>query len=283
MNFSEKWGKSVDDAVKLALVDLKLTPSDMDKVKVIVLEEPTKGFLGIGAKLAKVRVELIPEPKEEKKEIVPEVKDEMWGIKKAAPKKEESKPQKNNERGSRNRKRSGGKDKERQPEKKFEGERTVFIREKPADLQETTDNKALTFLNELAENMQIEVSVKTFENESCLYVEIEGKDAGTIIGKRGQTLDAVQYLTSLVVNKDSEKYTRVIVDAENYREKRERTLEQLANRLADKVKRTGKSVRLEPMNPYERKVIHATLQKYPGVTTRSEGEEPYRRVIIEHK
>lgn len=283
MNFSEKWGKSVDDAVKLALVDLKLTPSDMDKVKVIVLEEPTKGFLGIGAKLAKVRVELIPEPKEEKKEIVPEVKDEMWGIKKAAPKKEESKPQKNNERGGRNRKRSGGKDKERQPEKKFEGERTVFIREKPADLQETTDNKALTFLNELAENMQIEVSVKTFENESCLYVEIEGKDAGTIIGKRGQTLDAVQYLTSLVVNKDSEKYTRVIVDAENYREKRERTLEQLANRLADKVKRTGKSVRLEPMNPYERKVIHATLQKYPGVTTRSEGEEPYRRVIIEHK
>jgi len=282
MDFSEKWGKSVDDAVKLALDDLKLTSNDMDKVKVTVLEEPTKGFLGIGAKLAKVRVERIPEPKEEKKEIVPEVKDEMWGIKKANPKEVKEKPQRN-DRGGRNRKRSSGNNKERQPEKKFEGERTVFIREKPADLQETTDNKALTFLKELAENMMIEISIKTFENESCLYVEIEGKDAGTIIGKRGQTLDAVQYLTSLVVNKDSEKYIRVIVDAENYREKRERTLEQLANRLADKVKRTGKSVRLEPMNPYERKVIHATLQRYSGVTTRSEGEEPYRRVIIVHK
>ncbi|MBQ4504896.1 MAG: KH domain-containing protein, partial [Firmicutes bacterium] len=99
--------------------------------------------------------------------------------------------------------------------------------------------------------------------------------------KRGQTLDAIQYLCSLVANKNSENYVRVVIDAENYRAKRERTLEQLANRLADKVRKTGRSVRLEPMNPYERKVIHATLQNRNGVTTRSEGEEPYRRVIIE--
>ena len=112
---------------------------------------------------------------------------------------------------------------------------------------------------------------------------MDGKDSGTIIGKRGQTLDAIQYLTSLVVNKDNEKYQRVVVDAENYREKRERTLEQLANRLADKVIKSRKSVRLEPMNPYERKVIHSTLQSNPKVITRSEGEEPYRRVIIELK
>ena len=131
--------------------------------------------------------------------------------------------------------------------------------------------------------MGLNLTVKAFSNEDCIYIQINGKDSGTIIGKRGQTLDSIQYLTSLVVNKDSEKYIRVIVDAENYRERREKTLEQLAKRLAEKVNRTGRSVRLEPMNPYERKVIHATLQKYSGVTTRSEGEEPYRRVIIEQK
>ena len=112
---------------------------------------------------------------------------------------------------------------------------------------------------------------------------MDGKDSGTIIGKRGQTLDAIQYLTSLVVNKDSEKYIKVVIDAENYRAKRQKTLEQLANRLAAKVVKTKKYVRLEPMNPHERKIIHATLQKNPNIITRSEGEEPYRRVIIELK
>ena len=105
----------------------------------------------------------------------------------------------------------------------------------------------------------------------------------TIIGKRGQTLDAVQYLTSLVANKGKDEYVKVVLDAENYRSKRQRTLEQLANRLASKVVRTGKYVRLEPMNPYERKVIHSTLQSHPDVVTRSEGDEPYRKVIIEKK
>ena len=129
--------------------------------------------------------------------------------------------------------------------------------------------------------MGLELDITAKSGEESLYVDIKGKDSGTVIGKRGQTLDAIQYLTSLVVNKDEEKYIRVVVDAENYRKKRERTLEQLANRLADKVVRTKRPVRLEPMNPYERKVIHATLQSNPNVTTKSEGEEPYRRVIIE--
>ena len=129
--------------------------------------------------------------------------------------------------------------------------------------------------------MGLQLNITAKAGDESLYLDINGKDSGTVIGKRGQTLDAIQYLTSLVVNKDEEKYTRVVVDAENYREKRERTLEQLANRLADKVVRTKKPVRLEPMNPYERKVIHATLQSNPNVTTKSEGEEPYRRVIIE--
>ena len=143
------------------------------------------------------------------------------------------------------------------------------------------EHSALEFLRETTEKMGLTLDITAKTGDNSVYVNMKGKDSGTVIGKRGQTLDAIQYLTSLVVNKENEKYIRVVVDAENYRSKREKTLEQLANRLAEKVVRTKKSVRLEPMNPYERKVIHATLQGNPNVTTKSEGEEPYRRVIIE--
>ena len=111
--------------------------------------------------------------------------------------------------------------------------------------------------------------------------DISGKDTGTIIGKRGQTLDAIQYLTSLVINKNRDSYMRVVLDAENYRHKRKKTLENLADRLAGKVARTGTMVRLEPMNPYERMIIHAKLQNDERVITEAEGEGPYRRVIVE--
>ena len=131
--------------------------------------------------------------------------------------------------------------------------------------------------------MGLSLDITAKEGEETLYINIQGKDSGTIIGKRGQTLDAIQYLTSLVVNKDREKYMRVVIDAENYRAKREKTLEALAQRLASKVVKTRRSVKLEPMNPYERKVIHSTLQSNPKVVTRSEGQDPYRRVIIELK
>lgn len=270
MDFSEKWGKDVEEATRLALIDLNLTE---DQVKVIVLEEPTKGFLGLGAKLAKVRVEKRtdkkPEAKEEKKQKQePSYKAER--PQKFEPEKRAEKREKNNDRPPR-----------KTGETTFEG--TFSVREKPADLMDLSDHAAETFLNEITEKMGLSLQIKVQGNDSCIYIEMEGRDSGTIIGKRGQTLDAIQYLTSLVVNKDKEKYQRVVVDAENYREKRERTLEQLANRLADKVIKARKSVRLEPMNPYERKVIHATLQSNPKVTTRSEGEEPYRRVIIELK
>lgn len=216
MDFSEKWGKDVKTATELALKDLKCS---IDDVKVTVLEEPSKGFLGIGSKLALVRVEKI--------------------------------------------------------------EKVKFAR--PDDLVEVTEHVAIDFLKETTEKMGLKLNFRAYENDSNVYVDIEGKDAGTIIGKRGQTLDAIQYLTSLVVNKKKEGYVRVVLDAENYRAKREKTLEQLANRLADKVVKTRRNVRLEPMNPYERMVIHATLQKNQKVTTRSEGEEPYRRVVIELK
>ena len=131
--------------------------------------------------------------------------------------------------------------------------------------------------------MGLDLSIRAMAGDDMVYLEMDGKDSGTVIGKRGQTLDSIQYLTSLVVNKNSEKYIKVVVDAENYRAKRQKTLEQLANRLAAKVIKTKKYVRLEPMNPYERKVIHATLQQNRNITTRSEGEEPYRRVVIEYK
>ncbi|HML35848.1 MAG TPA: RNA-binding cell elongation regulator Jag/EloR [Bacillota bacterium] len=277
MDFSEKWGKDVDEAVRLALIDLKLTE---DQVNVIVLEEPTKGFLGLGAKLAKVRVEKKPVMKAEEK------KEEK--IQKYEPfHKQPDRPQKHEPERRADRPEDRPEKRERRSEQKQTGEAvldaTFSVREKPADLVDLNDHIAETFLAEITEKMGLKLKVKVRGNDSCVYVEMDGKDSGTIIGKRGQTLDAIQYLTSLVVNKDKEKYMRVVVDAENYREKRERTLEQLANRLADKVIKSRKSVRLEPMNPYERKVIHATLQSNPRVTTRSEGEEPYRRVIIELK
>ena len=129
--------------------------------------------------------------------------------------------------------------------------------------------------------LELEISAKI--GDDTMLINIQGKDSGTIIGKRGQTLDAIQYLTSLVVNKNRDNYLRVVIDAENYRAKREKTLQTLAFRLANKVVRTRRSVKLEPMNPYERKVIHAALHNHPKVTTRSEGQDPYRRVIIELK
>lgn len=274
MDFSEKWGKDVDEAVRLALIDLKLTE---DQVNVIVLEEPTKGFLGLGAKLAKVRVEKKPE-------LLKAVEKKEEKIPKYEPSYKPERPQKHehHEHDRRPEKRDIRKnDRPRQTSETPSAEGTFSVREKPADLVDLNDHVAESFLKEITQKMGLNLKVKVQGNDSCIYVEMDGKDSGTIIGKRGQTLDAIQYLTSLVVNKDRDKYMRVVVDAENYREKRERTLEQLAHRLADKVIKSRKSVRLEPMNPYERKVIHATLQSNPKVTTRSEGEEPYRRVIIE--
>lgn len=279
MDFSEKWGKDVEEATRLALIDLRLT---QDQVNVIVLEEPSKGFFGLGSKLAKVRVEKKPELMAEvKKEEKIQKYETSYKSERPQPQKpiiQEKKPEKPEKPEKRERK----PERPRQTsEPAFEG--AFSVREKPADLKDLDNHVSETFLREITQKMGLNLTINVQGNDSCIYVQMDGKDSGTIIGKRGQTLDAIQYLTSLVVNKDREKYQRVVVDAENYREKREKTLEQLAKRLADKVIKSRRSVRLEPMNPYERKVIHATLQSNPKVTTRSEGEEPYRRVIIELK
>ncbi|MDY4748265.1 MAG: RNA-binding cell elongation regulator Jag/EloR [Candidatus Fimisoma sp.] len=251
MDFSEKWGTDIDTAVELALADLKLT---IDEVDVTVLEEPSRGFFGIGSKLALVRVEKkktqeVKEPEKKEKKTV-EKAEKAQTQKTATPKKEEIKKE---------------------------------IEVKEENLVPCEDHEALRFLKEVIKEMGLDLDITAKKGENSLYLDIQGKDSGTIIGKRGQTLDAIQYLTSLVANKESDEYTRVVVDAENYRAKREKTLEALANRLANKVVKTKRSVKLEPMNPYERKVIHAALHDHPKVVTRSEGQDPYRRVVIELK
>ena len=136
------------------------------------------------------------------------------------------------------------------------------------------------FLSEVFEAMNLEVEIVAKTGEESLNVDMSGEHMGLVIGKRGDTLDALQYLTSLVVNRESEERVRVILDTENYRAKRQDALLTLASRLADKVTRTGKKYTLEPMNPYERRIIHSALQSNENVTTFSVGEEPYRKVVI---
>ena len=286
MRYSEKWGDSIDIAVDLALADLKLT---RDQVTVTVLEQPSKGFFGIGSRLAKVRVEEIEPPKPEKpaklertekqpdkqvkKEDGMEIVIEKCGVEEE-PRRSSRPKRKKNRRGEK-------KNREESTEDVYLFEDVKVLGERPEDLVEQEEHPAKTFLQDVAKEMGLKVNVKVSSNKDNVYVDVDGEDSGTIIGKRGSTLDALQYLTSLVVNKDQNNYIRVVIDAENYREKREKTLEKLAFRLADKAARSGRNVKLEPMNPYERKVIHTALQQRKGVTTRSEGEEPYRRVIIE--
>ena len=138
------------------------------------------------------------------------------------------------------------------------------------------------FLNSVfkAMNLEVELIVKVNEEEKLIDVELKGDDMGILIGKRGQTLDSLQYLTNLAVNKSSENYYRVKVDTEDYRKRRKETLENLAKNIAYKVKRTKRSVALEPMNPFERRIIHSALQNDKFVSTHSEGEEPYRHVVV---
>jgi len=151
-----------------------------------------------------------------------------------------------------------------------------------ARVKGTIADKAKDFLNEVfsAMNMVVVIEVKYNEDNRNMNIELSGDEMGVLIGKRGQTLDSLQYLVSLVVNKDSEEYIRVKVDTEDYRERRKETLENLAKNIAYKVKRTKRPVSLEPMNPYERRIIHSALQNDGFVTTHSEGEEHFRRVVV---
>lgn len=157
------------------------------------------------------------------------------------------------------------------------GNKEVKIR---VTVKETPDLVAKKFIEEIIEKMGIVADIETTMQKDSLYINIVGKDMAILIGRRGQTLDSLQYLVSLVVNKKREDYLRIVLDTEDYRRKRKETLERLANKLAYKAKKMRKDIVLEPMNPYERRIIHSSLQNNPHVSTRSEGEEPYRKVII---
>ena len=159
------------------------------------------------------------------------------------------------------------------------GKKPAIIKAKKKD---TIEDKAKEFLDKVfgAMNMAVNVDIKLIEEEKTMEINLSGDEMGLLIGKRGQTIDSLQYLVSLVVNKESKDYLRVKIDTENYRERRKKTLEELAKNIAYKVKRTKRAVSLEPMNPYERRIIHSALQDDKYVTTKSEGEEPYRHIIV---
>ncbi len=154
-----------------------------------------------------------------------------------------------------------------------------------AKVKSSVTDKAKIFLNDVftAMKMTVVINAEYKEEERELTIDLSGDDMGVLIGKRGQTLDSLQYLVSLIVNKESTDYIRVKVDTENYRKRRQDTLENLAKNIAFKVKRTKRTVSLEPMNPYERRIIHSALQNDKFVTTHSEGEEPFRHVVVTMK
>ncbi len=289
MKSSEKWGVDVDTAVELALKELKLT---RDEVEVEVLEESSNGFLGIGSKLAKVRVTALSDSGNNVKEKA--TFDDIDAILASLPENaakelpeevraDYEKFELEEQEDARAREKAAAKERRSHNKRRYELSMEDTMLYDVKKLDPVKGHPIEKFLRDIAEQMGINLDFEVKASDELVFVDITGKDTGTIIGKRGATLDAVQCLASYVVNKDESKYVRVILDAENYRSKREKTLVNLANRLADKVEKSRRSVTLEPMNPYERKVIHCTLQNHPRVKTRSEGKDPYRKVVIETK
>ena len=288
MRSSEKWGVDVDTAVDLALKELKI---DREDAEIEVLEESSNGFLGIGSKLARVRVTAREaEPATTKKSSFDDLDAILAGLPENSAltlpdevRADYDKFEAEEREDARAREKAARKEKSRKSKKRYNLSLEDTMLYEVKKLEPAKDHPLEGFLRDIATQMGIDLDFSVKANDELVFVEITGKDTGTIIGKRGSTLDAVQCLASYVVNKDSDKYIRVILDAENYRAKREKTLVNLANRLAGKVERSGRPTTLEPMNPYERKVIHCTLQNHPNVKTRSEGKDPYRKVIIESK
>lgn len=275
IKFIDMTGKTEDEAIRRALEQLGL---ERDDVSVEILERAKSGFLGIGGSPATVRVSYDdgqPEPKPEP--VKPEPKS-------AAPKAEKKpvycaevlqKEVRAREKQEREAKRG-----ERRAEPKAEK-----APHEPAVLgEEIRDEKSeqiRTFLSGLLEHMDAKAEVKVYEVEKNRYkVILEGEKLGALIGRRGETLDAIQYLTSYAINRDNETRVRVSVDAGDYRLKREEALQHLAAKMAGKAVKYHRNFTLEPMNAYERHVIHAALQDYPEVTTFSTGSEPHRRIVV---
>lgn len=276
MDYITVTAKNLDDAITEALVQLEVTS---DRLDYEVIEKGSDGFLGFGRKQAVIKARRKEEPvvevKAEKKEEKPVKVEKAAKVEKTehAEKKESVKTETKNEFKKEHKKE---KDFKKDPKKEVR-EETELAKVEPATI-EACEKFVEDVLN--AMNMEEVKVTSTVDEEGALSITMEGKNMGILIGKRGQTLDSLQYIISLVVNKESDSYIRIKVDTENYRERRKATLENLAKNLAYKVKRTRRPVSLEPMNPYERRVIHSVLQNDRYVETHSEGEEPYRKVVI---
>lgn len=262
--------KTVDDAITEALIQLGVTS---DRLEYEVIEKGSAGFLGIGMKQAVIEARRKPEPKEEKVEE-PVVEEPV----KAEPKKVETvQPQKAAAEKKADEAQKAAFEKAVEKEVKEEVKKeTKLVEVQPQTIEAVED-----FLKNTMKAMDMEVELKTeIDQDGALCVDMSGEHMGILIGKRGQTLDSLQYLANRVANKHQEGYVRVKLDTENYRARREETLRHLAKNIAHKVKRNRRPVALEPMNPYERRIIHSALQSDPYVMTHSEGEEPFRKVVI---
>ena len=241
--------KTLDDAITEALIQLGVTS---DRLEYNVIEKGSAGFLGIGMKQAVIEAW----KKEDKEE---------------AAKKEEAVREEKTEK------------EEASANAKEEKSEPVSVKEKEllAKVEDETIRYVEQFVKDTLKAMDMDVEItSSIDKDGALYVDMKGENMGILIGKRGQTLDSLQYLANRVANKHQSGYVRVKLDTENYRARREETLKHLAKNIAHKVKRNRRPVILEPMNPYERRIIHSTLQSDPYVTTHSEGEEPYRKVVV---
>lgn len=279
--------KTLDDAITEALIQLGAT-SDM--VEYEVIEKGSAGFFGIGSKQAvvkawrkKVEEPVVEEPKAEEKKEAPkkdfvkkDTEKKSFEKKKHAKKEHSKKEHVKKETSAKKNPEEKGKTEEPKKEEVQEREPQVL-----GKVEDSTIKACEVFLQDVLKAMGMEVKItSSIDSEGALNINMEGDNMGILIGKRGQTLDSLQYLTNRIANKNQEEYVRVKLDTENYRQRRKETLENLAKNIAYKVKRTKKSVSLEPMNPYERRVIHSALQGDKYVSTHSEGEEPYRRVVV---
>lgn len=268
MNYVIKTGKSVDEAVREALSELNIS---RENAEIEVLDEGQKGFLGlIGSKDATVKVW---KKEDETKSILNEIfNGEIESEKSQDAVQDDVEPEiENNEVSSNDEK---------------EVQEVIDIEETVKSIEEENEEilaAAREFISKILDTLELENIVEMELDDNTLNINVNGDEnrLGILIGKRGVTLDSIQYILNLLVNKKSSRYIRVNLDSSGYREKRKETLINLANKMANKVTKTGRSVKLEPMNSYERKIIHTALQDYEGVLTHSEGKDPFRKVVIQ--
>ena len=271
MEFS---GRTVDEAIFHGLNEMGVT---IDQVDIITVQSETKGIFGFGARNAIVRLV------ERETPVVPDftaINEERREQREQRGERKERRDRKDDRRDGRGRGDKRSNSRREQPREEKAAAAPVEEIPYSKDLAEELDSAR--FLQELLVKMGVNGTVTAFENEEGIKLKIDSDTDGLLIGRRGETLDALQYIVSLYENKDRKEngYRRIAIDTEGYRARREDTLRRLARRNALKVAKTGRSFAMEPMNPYERRVIHSALQSFRGVTTHSEGEEPNRRVII---